>query len=374
MAPLNVIFPMLAVLFTQTAGPSACVIAQPTAASLGTKTIGFRVAGEQYQGQILHWTPREIFVLRQDGSLLRVDRTTATDFRVVSDRFVPLPVDVLRASLLREFGRQYTVDATTHYLVVRPIEKGDSWKDLFESTYRNVERFSAQRRLPTRSAVFPLVAIVLKTEETFREYLRSAENIRIEPTKVLGFYDPVSNRVVTFDLAEAARTPANLPASEKLRNVIRHEAFHQVAANIGLINRSAAVPLWFHEGMALLFEGEFVNPSCRTATRILSEETGLKAQAKFLLAKQPRGWLRPLVLSDDLFSASPETAYALSWALVNYLSDKRRQSFTQYLMRINRLAPFEQLSSGQRESDFIDAFGERWEILESSVQAYTEQL
>lgn len=352
----------------------ALAIAQPMGTSISTQTIGFRVAGEQYEGQILHWTPREIFVLRQDGSLARADRTAATDFRVVSDRFVPLPVDALRASLLREFGRQYTVDTTTHYLVVRPIEKGDSWKDLFESTYRNVERFSAQRRLPTRSAAFPLVAIVLKTQENFREYLHSAENIRIEPTKVLGFYDPVSNRVVTFDTTESGRTPANLQASEKLRNVLRHEAFHQVAANIGLINRAAEVPLWLQEGMALLFESENVNPSREPATRNQSEKTDLKTQAKFLLARQPRGWLRRLVLSDDLFSDSPETAYPLSWALVTYLSEKRRQSFTQYLMRINRLAPFERLSSGQRMSDFIDVFGDQWETLESSVRAYVEQM
>ena len=349
-------------------------VAQPSPAGIGNRTIGFRVAGEQYEGKLLHWTRDEIFLLKQDGGLARVDRAAAADFRVVSDCFVPVSVDTIRAQLLREFGREYTVDTTTHYVIVRPIGKGESWKDIFESTYRNVERFSAQRRLPTRNASFPLVAIVLRTREDFLNYLRGTKGNGIEPAKTLGFYDPVSNRVITFDVTSSGYPRGSLDEGERVRNVIRHEAFHQVAANTDLINRFADVPLWFNEGMALLFESEFINSPPRSQKQGLSGERNLVIQAKFLLARQSSGWLRQLVLSDELFSQSPEMAYGFSWALVRYLSDKHHHAFVRYLMTINRLSPFESLSPERRLADFTDAFGDRWEVLESSVRTYVDQL
>lgn len=346
---------------------------QQVAAGIGRRTIGFRIAGDQYEGRLLHWTQEEIFLLKLDGSLARVDRTLAADFRVVSDRFVPLSMDAIRARLLHEFGREYTVDATTHYLVVRPVGKGEFWKDLFESTYRNVERFSAQRRLPTRNTSFPLVAIVLKTREDFLNYLGGVKTSGIEPAKTLGVYDPVSNRVVTFDVTSLDRT-RGLEDGDRLRSVIRHEAFHQAAANTDLINRFADVPLWFNEGMALLFESEFINAPSKPQRAAFSGERNLKTQAKFILARQSSGWLRQLVLSDELFSRSPEAAYGLSWTLVRYLSERHHQAFVRYLIRINHLPPFESLAPEQRVADFVDTFGDRWEVLESSVRSYVDQM
>lgn len=356
------------------AAASQSGLAQQDPVGIGDRTIAFRVAGEQFEGKLLHWTQNELFLLKRDGSLARVDRRAATDFRVVSDRFVPVSMDTVRAQLLREFGREYTVDTTTHYIIVRPVGKGEYWKDIFETTYRDVERFSSQRRLPTRNASFPLVAVVLRTRADFVNYLSRVKGKGIEPAKTLGFYDSVSNRVVTFDVTNQGHRGESLDDGERIRNVIRHEAFHQVAANTDLINRFADVPLWFNEGMALLFESEFFNSPSRSQKQNFSGERSLKIQARFLLARQSSGWLRPLVLSDELFSQSPEMAYGLSWALVRYLSEKHHQAFVRYLTTINRLSAFESLSLARRRADFIDAFGDRWEVLESSVRTYLDQM
>jgi len=336
-------------------------------------TISFRVGNDPYEGKLLHWTQDEIFLLQSDGSLSRVNRSAATAFRSVSSHFVPLSADVLRSQLLREFGRDYTVDTTTHYVIVRPIEKGAVWKDIFESTYRDVQRFAAQHRLPMQNAEFPLVAVVLGTQNEFVAYLSRLKKNQI-PSQTLGCYDPVSNRVITFALADRENPPQQIDSTESLRNVIRHEAFHQAAANTVLMNRFADVPLWFHEGMALMFENESLSSLSSSRERAISTQRDLKVQARLVLARQPSGWLRQIVLSDDLFSTHPRVAYALSWALVSYLNEKHHRSFVNYLTTMNRLAPFEPLSPQRRLADFTDAFGDRWDVLEVSVRTFVDQL
>jgi len=336
-------------------------------------TITFRVENHQYEGRLLHWTQDEIFLLQGDGSLSRVNRVAATGFRAVSSHFTPLSAEALRSQLLREYGRDYTVDATTHYLIVRPIGKGESWKEIFESTYRNVQRFAAQRRLPIQNAEFPLIAVVLGTQDEFMAYLSRVKKSQA-PSQTLGCYDPVSNRVVTFASADRGSPRQQPDRVESLPNVIRHEAFHQAAANTALVNRFADVPLWFHEGMALMFENEFINPLSGPREKGGSPQKDLKIQAKLVLTRQPSGWLREVVLSDSLFLVDPRTAYSLSWALVSYLNEKHHRSFVRYLTTLNRLAPFESLSSEKRRTDFTDAFGDRWDILESAVLTFVNQM
>jgi len=343
--------------------------------SLVSGMISFRVGSDRYEGQLLYWTSDEIFVLGRDGALVRAERRLARDFHVVNDDFVALDPGAIRAQLLREFGRSYTVDTTSHYIVVRPASMTEDCREVFEATYRNVQRFAAQRKLPLQESSFPLIAIVLASRAEYLDYLARLKKDSDALSNTLGCYDPVSNRVVTFVLDNPQQRSGSLPSSgSRLPSVIRHEAFHQAAANMGLVNRFADVPLWFHEGMALMFEGDFVNPISKVSGRAISQPQDLKLQARHVLAKQSPGWLRRLVLSDSLFSSSPETAYGLSWILVTYLHKKHHEGFVRYLTTINRLAPFETLSPQRRVADFVEAFGDRWEALESAVRKFAGEM
>lgn len=353
--------------------PSWCN-AQSIPTGLVNATITFRVGGDHYEGQLLYWTSDEIFVLRRDGALARADRRLATDFQVINDHFVALDAGALRAQLLRELGGGYTVDTTSHYLVVRPTNKAEDCRDILEATYRNIQRFAAQRRIPLRESPFPLVAIVLATQNEYLDYLRRLKRNAVTLSNTLGCYDPISNRVVTFVLDATQQRSGGLPAGSTLPNVIRHEAFHQAAANMGLVSRFADVPLWFHEGMALMFEGDFVNPVNMVSGRATSQPRDLRFQARMVLAKQSSGWLRGLVVSDDLFSTHPETAYTLSWILMTYLHEKHHRAFVRYLTTINRLAPFETIPPPRRLADFVETFGDRWEVLEASVRKFADEI
>ncbi len=369
--PNPILHVSVAVVFVTT--PSWCN-AQSIPTGLLKATITFRVGGDQYEGQLLYWTSDEIFVLRRDGGLARADRRLAKDFQVVNDHFVAFDAGVLRAQLLREFGRGYTVDTTSHYLVVRPMNKAEDCRDVLEATYRNIQRFAAQRRLPLRESPFPLVAVVLATRDEYLDYLRRLKRDSVTLSNTLGCYDPISNRVVTFVLDATQQRSGGLPAGSILPNVLRHEAFHQAAANMGLVSRFANVPLWFQEGMALMFEGDFVNPINTVSGRGTSQPGDLRRQGRLVLAKQSPGWLRGLVVSDELFSTRPETAYALSWILMTYLHEKHHRSFVRYLRTISRLPPFEATSPARRLADFVEAFGDRWEVLEASVRKFADEM
>lgn len=131
-------------------------------------TVEFRVGQTRVQGLILGWTASDILLLERDGRLRIVERALTADFRKISDRFTPVSREELRSELRRQFGGEYTVDSTPHYLVVRPSAVESNLAETLEAFFREAWRYCQKRRLPVHDPLLPLVAVVYKDRSPTR--------------------------------------------------------------------------------------------------------------------------------------------------------------------------------------------------------------
>ena len=325
-----------------------------------------RVGEIRAEGLILTWNSSEIIMLARDGSIRRLPRSQASDFRRTSDTLIPLPTHAIRSQLQREFGSEYRVEGTTHYLVVQPASTTVQWGPIFESLFREAWRFAVQRKLPVTKPVFPLVAVVYRDRKAF-ERAPEFRRFRSPQSQVLGLYDALSNRCLTFDQQSFSNAIGSTVSLESTENVLRHEAYHQFAANTGLQGRFTETPSWLAEGLAMMFESPLADggPSgASTATE------SLRRVAIHTLSELPSGWLENIVASDGLFDLQPRTAYLASWATVSYLSDRHLAQFIAYLRCVQKRPPFQSYPRAARIKDFETNFGRGWEKFERNILEY----
>ncbi len=97
-----------------------------------TWMMDFSYLGERIPGTPLAWSENALCVLCRDGRLLYLDRDKASDFRKIADRFQALDFPSFKAAVLREFGGDFSVTNSTHYLIISPQGISDDWKDRLE--------------------------------------------------------------------------------------------------------------------------------------------------------------------------------------------------------------------------------------------------
>jgi hypothetical protein len=195
------------------------------------------------------------------------------------------------------------------------------------------------------------VAVVLRTRQEFDRFLERYHQL---DEKILGYYSPKSNRVITYDQRQGK---SDDPSWLFHAGTIIHEATHQSAFNTGLHSRFAPVPRWTSEGLAMLFEANGVNNSAlytSHSTRI--NQARLRDLKTFYQQGKGDGRLAELISSDDLFRSEPLLAYALSWGLTFYLTEHRQQEYFRYLQTDSERTDFTDYPSHERVNAFGKAF------------------
>ena len=115
-----------------------------------------------------------------------VDLDDVTKFRRISNRFSPYTFRELRSELTQQFGRDFEVATTRHYVVCAPRGRAKTYVDIFEKTWRRFHMYFAVRGFRMPDPEFPLIAVVLKNQRDFMSYARG-ENARVG-AGVLGYY------------------------------------------------------------------------------------------------------------------------------------------------------------------------------------------
>lgn len=330
--------------------------------------IRVRLAGGAFEGKPLSWSSSAVFLLSRDGQVLKFRPTEARDFQKSSPRFYSYPHHEMRPQLYTEFGRDFDVTGTGHYLVVHPRGKRDQWAQRFEDLYRSFTHYFQVRGLKLHGAEFPLVAVVYPNQ---REYQKAAarRGEKVSPN-YLGHYSQWSNRIYLFDMTGGdERRDWSLNAE-----TIIHEATHQTAYNTGVHTRMSGSPRWVVEGLATMFEARGVWNSSRYRTqrdrinRYQLDE--FHAQAK----RRPEGAFASLLASDRLFNSNPDAAYAEAWAWSFYLCETRPRLYTKYLTKTADRPMLEEYTASERVKDFTDIFGDNIKSLEANFLRYMAQL
>lgn len=316
------------------------------------------VDGTALEGRPLLWSKTQMSLLGRDGQLHSFDPRKATEAQKTSPTFQGYTDAQMRQTLYREFGDGFDFTSTGHYLVVHPQGEGGQWAGRFETIYRSLSNYLRVRGFKTEAPKYPLVAIVLHNEAQYQSFVRKS-GTRVLPG-ALGHYSHVTNRVVLYD--QTASRP-NIDWQENADTII-HEATHQVAFNIGAHNRTAELPYWVPEGLAMLFEargvwdpkgfdrvGDRANQGRQNDFRLLTREGKLP----FTLAE--------FVASDAPFRRNGPVAYAQAWALAFYLAETRPREYSRYLQLTGGRQSFSKYPASTRVSDFRRTFGNDLEVL-----------
>jgi len=357
---------------------SACILAVLCSLLLASsgradspdKMVEVTVGKTTVEGRILAMDDSTMVLLRRDGGMNYVPRDKVDRVTAATRKFTPSTPDELRTKLAAEFGGNYVVSRTAHFLVVHPHGDYFRWAAPFEELYLRFGHYFSSRGFRVPDPEFPLVAVVLNTREEFDRFLSRHQSV---DSQVLGYYAPNSNRIITYRQENDPHTGQKVNMQDL--STIIHEAAHQTAFNSGIHSRYAITPRWVSEGLAVMFESRGVNNSQyhgRLEERVHKEQLN----ALFILANRPgpRSSVADLVANDDAFRSQPEYAYALSWGLTFFLAETKQREYFDYLKKTAAAEDFGHYDSRKRLEDFAASFGGNLDDLEKRMWQYLAQL
>jgi hypothetical protein len=316
------------------------------------------IGDKQVEGTPLSWSNKQVLLLARDGRLWDFAPQDSRNFRKVSSTFTSYSASEMQAAMERELRGRLQVTGTGHYLVAHPPGK-QAWAQRFEDLYRSCIHYFRLRQMHVREPAFPLVAIVWGRREDFARYAAS-QGTNVQPG-VLGFYSPMSNRVMLYD-QEGGQSRRTFLENEA---TIIHEATHQMAFNTGVHNRFSATPKWLAEGLGTMFEApgvwnwrDFPSQRERINRGRLAEFRAWQKHGR------KSGDFVHLLGSDRQFQSNPAAAYAESWAWVFFLTEIYPHQFAEYVRHVAARDDFEDYSQARRLADFNGVFNKDQRILE----------
>ncbi len=323
------------------------------------------VNGQMIEGKPLTWNAEQMELLGRDGRLHEFNPKDAQKAVKTSPTFVPYTADEMKAMLQHEYGSEFEVSLTRHYVVVHPRGQRDEWADRFEELYNRFEHYFRVRGFEFQEPPYPLVAVVFRNRD---EYFRhaAATGTPMHPN-TLGHYDPLTNRIFLFDVTGGK---AKKDWSENATTII-HEATHQMAFNTGIHRRFAAEPSWVVEGLATMFEAPGVwNPENDHSQSDRVNRGRLDGFRRLVKEHDQPGSLAMLLSSDDAFRSDSDGAYAEAWALSFYLCETRPRQYCEYLAKTAERPPFSSYGAAERMADFEAMFGTDIKLFEAKFLSY----
>jgi hypothetical protein len=339
----------------------------PVAAGERGQMVEIEYQGQTRTGTVIAHDGTTGWFLERDGRMQPVTLGEVGRFKEVGT-FRPWGIVELREALARDFGSNYTVSASGHYLVVAPRGAGERFARLFDGLYRQFVVAFTARGFRIQEPEFSLIAVILPDQASFNQYCLK-EKVRPQ-TGLRGYYLPGSNRVALFD-----PTPNGLGGADQLDDTVIHEATHQVAFNLGIHSRMNADPKWVVEGLATVFEREGVRVNDRRgpiAARLNPQRYAWFQQ--YRQSRRPPNSLATLIQSDDGFGSSALDAYSEAWALTFYLLERQSAEYVSYLRTLSRRGPFVEYVAEDRLRDFQGAFGRDLSLVEAQFLRFYKEL
>ena len=327
-----------------------------------------RVDGKMLEGKPLRWNAEQMLLLGRDGQLYDFNPKLAKQAQKTSPRFFGYLPSEMKTELQKEFGKQFDVTTTRHYLVVHPRGERDQWANRFEDLYKRFEHYFRVRGFTLEEPPYPLVAVVFRNEADYRRHAEASGTP--VPPGWLGHYAPFSNRIFLFDTTTSSEAHWSTNA-----DTIIHEATHQTAYNTGIHRRFTGTPRWVAEGLATMFEARGVWSAQYDHTQADRINRGRLYGFKDYVANrwQP-GVVLNLVSSDRMFKSDEAGAYALAWALSFYLSETQPRLYAQYLAKTAEREMFGDYTASERVADFQDIFGNEMRMFETKFLRYMEEV
>ncbi|PAY15729.1 hypothetical protein CKO51_30465 [Rhodopirellula sp. SM50] len=292
--------------------------------------------------------PSELIVLARDGQLHTLTGKAKETIRALDASYQPATTMEMKVELQKEFGRDFEVISTQHFLVVQPRGRGERWPQLFERSHRAFVAYMSRRGVKIRRGRFPMVAVVMPDSAAMYAEL---QRMNVDVKRVAGIYARESNRVITHDGGHL----------RFIADTVRHEAAHQSAYNYNVHSRVVITPRWVTEGVGQMFEPEaMVGGQSGLHTRDRVNQSSLEQiRTRYDGGHSPEfaEAVRDLVGANEMFNnpATTADAYAVAWAMMFYLAEREPERFTAVLSGTASRGTYQPYDRFARLNDF-----ERW--------------
>jgi hypothetical protein len=303
---------------------------------------------------------------------------------VVERRPLPAPPpttpEELGRRILAELPAGFAVHRTRHYVVCFNTSRDYAkWAaGLFERLHEAFLNAWSHAGLAVHEPTQPLVVVIFADRRDYEAF--ADRDIGSAADRVVGYYNLLTNRVMTYDLtatdAAGWRPPGGRrgldvlaqPESALLVSTLVHEATHQMAFNCGMHRRLAPVPLWVSEGIATYFE----TPDLRNRDGWRGLGVVNRTRLKGFRAAHRPGDIAAVVSADDRFrdADTAVAAYATAWALTWFLVETRKEQFVAYLATLADRQPLTEYPAADRIADFVAAFGIAPNELEAPLERH----
>jgi hypothetical protein len=199
------------------------------------------------------------------------------------------------------------------------------------------------------------------------DFLQQAAREGVPPNSgLLGYYSPVSNRIVMYDAAASG----NGWDWTTNADTIIHEAAHQTAFNCGVHARFGNPPQWVVEGLGTMFEARGVWQSQRYKNVGDRINRGRLEAWRSYKSRRDSDAIAQLVSSDRPFRKQPLAAYAEAWALSFFLCETMPKKYVEYLSKTASRPAFDDYTSHERLNDFTSVFGNDLAMLTARMERF----
>ncbi|MCA9138137.1 MAG: DUF1570 domain-containing protein [Planctomycetales bacterium] len=339
---------------------TAILLGTQSGFSAGPGLIEFQSGSDALRGIPIMDFPSELIVLGRDGRLHTLTGKAKENVRQIASPYEPESAMEMKVNLQKEFGREFEVLTTNHFLVVQPRGRGDRWPELFERSHRAFINYMSRRGVQIRRGRFPMVAVVMPDSAAMYAEL---ERMDVSAKRVAGIYARESNRVITHDGGHW----------QLIADTVRHEAAHQSAYNFNVHSRVVITPRWVTEGIGQMFEPEtmVLNQTGSTTRDRVNRDSMNVIRQRYDGGHSPEfaTAVRDLVGADELFNHPDTTndAYAVAWAMMFYLAEREPQQFAKVLSGTASRGTYQPYDRFGRINDF-----QRW--VGSDTDAFAQKV
>ena len=362
---------LIVLAYATTIGLTAPSLAQSSRnkSARDTLTIKAEMKGRTIIGNPLAWDGKKMQILRRDGRTTLVPVTGKDDYKVLPQKFTPYAKEKMVKRLRQEFGSKYHVSVTPSFLVVHPIGDYHTWAKPFEDLNERFAAYFQTRGVRIDKPEFPLVAVVLRTRGEFDRMLSAYHDSPLS-SRTLGYYSPVSNRIITYDQSNGRDKNWFFDT-----DTVVHEATHQTAFNRGIHSRFGGTARWVTEGLACMFEAEGVHNSYIHTKQVDRVNRGrMTSLMRMISSGKAKGTLERMVRDDRIFETSPELAYAYAWGLTFFLAETKPKEYLKFLTEDAKREIYSNYSRTDRIEQFSQAFGSDFEKIEAQMFNYLKKV